>query len=84
MAAIDMRALARIGAQARVEELQQELAEIRRAFPGLGVVRSNGRALTTAATTSRTKRVVTAAQRAAVSRAQKARWAKWRKAQAKA
>ena len=34
--AIDMKALARVGAEARVSELFAEIAEIRKAFPGVG------------------------------------------------
>src|SRR4051794_40908690 len=33
---IDMNALARAGAEARLSELQDEIAEIQRAFPGIG------------------------------------------------
>src|SRR4051794_40773724 len=33
---IDMKALARTGAEARINELQEQIAEIQRAFPGIG------------------------------------------------
>jgi hypothetical protein len=61
--------LARIGAIARIKELQAEIASIRMAFPGPPVpgilIHENVR-----------KRRVSAAARAKMSAAQKARWAK--------
>ena len=70
--------LARRGAVAIVAEIEAEVAQIRRAFPGpsvsgeTGVTRRNGRS-------SRRRGKLSAAGRAAIAAAQKARWAKIKK-----
>ena len=86
---------ARIGAAVRIKELQEEIAEIRRTFPGLGgnapaVKRKPGRPKAQAAESTeaavpatpvkRTQRKMSAAARKRISDAQKARWAKVKKA----
>ena len=75
--------LARRGAQHRYEELQQELASLVRQFPDLRtgarqVVRRGRRALRAAAAElqPRKRRKMSAAARAKISAAQRARWAK--------
>lgn len=73
--------LARVGAAARVVELQREIDAIRRQFPALrsgrgrgaaAVEEPNGRA-------GARRRRMSAKARKAVSLAQKKRWAEWRK-----
>ena len=86
-----LRSLARLGAQARLREIADEVASIHRAFPGL---RSSGRAPSAqsrpsaeppapaaAKTPGRRRRrrgKLSAAGRARIIAAQKARWAKVR------
>jgi len=77
--------LAARGARARYEELQTELSSLVRHFPHLrsgarGVMNRGRRAVETAATqlrrAPRKRRKMSAAARAKISAAQKARWAK--------
>jgi hypothetical protein len=86
LAKFDLKEYARRGAEARVAELQAELAGIFRAFPDLRVRRPGRRA--PAAITSETptpkaarrRSQMTAAQRKAVSARMKKYWAERRKA----
>jgi hypothetical protein len=65
----DVHSLARLGAAARIKELQAEIASLRRAFPdSVGILINEKKA--------RRPRTVSAAARAKKSAAQKARWAK--------
>lgn len=77
--AINMKALARAGAEARVRELLAEIAEIRQAFPGVGgATRGGGRPASEAAAApakARKRKPMTAAQRKAVADRMKAYWA---------
>jgi hypothetical protein len=81
--AIDMKALARVGAETRLKELLAEVAEIERMFPGLGGAR-RGRpaAVDTAdpkAVRRGRRRKMSAAEKASVSKRMKAYWAARRK-----
>jgi hypothetical protein len=91
----ELKQLARLGAERRLEELRREEAAIRAAFPDLREARGAGRrkagrprasppsteGLTTAPTTKRRKRqTMSAAQRRAVSERMKKYWAARRKA----
>ncbi len=91
-----MKELARRGAQMRLQELQQEINEIRRAFPGLGAQpRGRGRARRTAASArtavgrsarseqprKRTRKPLTAAQRKAIGERMTKYWAARRKSE---
>lgn len=87
MAKFDLKEYARRGAEARVAELQAELATIFRAFPDLRVGRAGRRASApvaagTAGQTARARRrrTMTAAQRKAVSARMKKYWAERRNA----
>ena len=87
MAKFDLKEYARLGAEARVAQLNAELAEIYRAFPGLRGGR--GRQTAAAARASgedaapvrrrRRRKPMTAAQRKAVSARMKKYWAGRRK-----
>ena len=79
--AIDMKALARTGAEARIKELQAEMADIQRAFPGIGgtsarrvQIRRGGPAASPSRRRTRPK--MSAAQRKAVGERMKKYWAK--------
>src|SRR5215467_8308901 len=84
--------LARVGAQARLEELRQEQAELLRAFPDLSAGRAVARRVSRAARTSsangngaparRKKHNMSAAERKAVSVRMKKYWAARRKEKA--
>jgi hypothetical protein len=88
----DLKEWARLGAERRMQEIEAELAEIRKAFPGLGSrrrVQSGGGGGTLAHENEggqaqggkkKRNRTFSAAQRAEVSRRMKAYWAKRRKA----
>ena len=83
---IDMKALARAGAEARLKELQDEIADIQRAFPGIGGpsarrvdVRREAPAQTSSPTRRRKRPAMTAAQRKAVGERMKKYWAERRK-----
>ena len=80
----DLRKLARLGAKARIEELRQEEAAIRRTFPDLF---SKGAAGASAAksggTRRRRRRGMSAAARKAVSERMKKYWAERRKSKGK-
>jgi len=81
LATFDLKQYALRGAQARVEELQQELASIYRAFPGL---RRGGRAAAASGDRpARRRKPMTPAQKREVSRRMKKYWAERRKANAK-
>jgi hypothetical protein len=77
--AIDLRVLAREGARARIAQLMNELAEIRRAFPDV----DSGAAPASGTTQRRGRRGMTAAERKAVGIRMKAYWAARRKAASK-
>jgi hypothetical protein len=83
LATFDLKQYALRGAQARVQELQQELTAIYRAFPGL---RRGGGAAAAAASSGRPvrrRKPMSAAQKREVSRRMKKYWAERRKANAK-
>jgi hypothetical protein len=84
---IDLKELARIGAQARLAELLAELEEIRRMFPGLGAAR-RGRPPLSGTPVKKTKRgrrrKMSAAEKKAVSERMRKYWAARRKEKAKA
>jgi hypothetical protein len=84
---IDIRELARVGAQARLAELLAEVEEIRRMFPGIGEAR-RGRLPASATTVKTTKRgrrrKMSAGERKAVSERMRKYWAARRKEKAKA
>jgi len=80
-ASSDIRRWARLGAEQRLNQLAQEMAAIRAAFPGLGRGRraSTGESSTsTAAAPRKRRRRLSAEARKRISDAQKARWAKQR------
>ena len=80
-----LQRLARLGAQARLEELRREEAAIRAAFPDLfgGRGRTRGSAAPTAAGGGRRRRRgMSAAARKAVSERMRKYWAERRKAKA--
>ena len=88
---VDLKKLARIGAAARLAELQREIAALKRAFPGLKVLSVDvieapdgaeavaERVARRVATKKGRKRPMTAAERAAVSDRMKKYWAERRK-----
>jgi len=87
---IDMNALARTGAEARIREVQEEIADIQRAFPGiagtrgrLGVRRGRPAASESSPVRRRKRPAMTAAQRKAVGERMKKYWAERKKQQAK-
>lgn len=78
-----LQRLARLGAQARLEELRQEEAAIRAAFPDLFRGRARGRTAAAGApakTVRRRRRGMSAAARKAVSERMRKYWAERRKA----
>jgi hypothetical protein len=78
VAALNRKELERLGAQARLTELQGEIAAIRRAFPGLG--RGPGRQPAAESAPRRRRRSrMSAANRRAVSIRMKKYWAERRK-----
>ena len=77
------KALARHGASARIAELEQEIANIRAAFPGLGGARRRRPAGSGTARRTRKRRGMSPAQKAEVSRRMKAYWAARRAAKKK-
>ncbi len=81
---IDMKALARAGAEARITELQAEIAELQRAFPGTGGARRGRKPASEAAEPAAKKRrkrpAMTAAQKKAVSDRMRKYWSERRKA----
>jgi hypothetical protein len=82
LAKFDLRQYARDGARARAEELKAELAKIYRLFPDLrGDGTRGGRRATGSARRPRRRKVMTAAQRKAVSLRMKKYWASRRKVQ---
>jgi hypothetical protein len=79
---VELHRLARLGAKSRLEELKQEEAAIRRAFPGL--VGGRGRqSAGTGAAPRRRRKGMSAAARKAVSERMKKYWAARRKAKSK-
>jgi hypothetical protein len=80
LATFDLKQYALRGAQARVQELQQELTAIYRAFPGLR--RGGGGATASGDRPVRRRKPMTAAQKREVSRRMKKYWAGRRKANA--
>jgi len=80
VADFDRKALERLGAQARLAELNGEIAAIRRAFPGLG--RGRQPAGDKPARTRRRRSRMSPAARRAVSVRMKKYWADRRKAKA--
>ena len=87
---IDMKALAKTGAEARIRELHEEIAEIHRAFPGIDGDRgrwgiNGGRPAASEPSPARRRKrpAMTAAQRRAVGERMKKYWAERRKQQAK-
>ena len=81
MAELNRKELERLGAQARLDQLQHEIAAIRRAFPGLGGGRRPAPAGDGAPVKRRRSRM-SAAARKAVSVRMKKYWAARRKAKA--
>jgi hypothetical protein len=82
LATFDLKQYALRGAQARVQELQEELSSIYRAFPGLR--RGGGAAAATSGNrTVRRRKPMSAAMKREVSRRMKKYWAERRKANAK-
>lgn len=80
MTQAELRELARVGAEARLAELQREIDAITRAFPDLRSGRHKVRAApANGRRKRRRRRPMSAAQRKALSLAQKKRWAEWRK-----
>src|SRR5262245_15982257 len=72
--------LARIGAEARIAQLQAEIEAIRRQFPGSsGAGRGRGRAGQAGGAGPRKPRQMSAAARRGISQAAKKRWEQWRK-----
>jgi len=89
MARVDMKALAQLGASARIAELEAELAEIRKTFPALATRRrvqdggAGGTLLPEGGKKKRRQRApMSAAQRRAVGVRMKKYWAQRRKANA--
>ena len=80
----ELQRLARLGAKSRLEELRQEEAAIRRAFPDLGG-RGRGKAVDRTPVKRRRRRrgKLSAAGRAAISAAQRKRWAVIKRQRAK-
>ena len=82
MTQAELRRLARLGAEARLQELQREAEAIRAAFPGLRsrrVVPKNGDIPTEQTSApKRRRRRMSAAGRKRIAEAAKRRWAKWR------
>ena len=82
---VDLKALARLGAQARVAELIAEIDAILKAFPDLGKAAARPRrqgvqAEAKPAVRRRKRSRMSAAARKAVSERMKRYWAGWRKA----
>ena len=83
------RQFARVGAQARLHEIQAEIAALRREFPELRAVASvkSGSRVAAAAGTGTPappkRRTMSKAARAKIAAAQRARWARVRAAQKK-
>ena len=78
----ELRRLARIGAEARLGELQREIEAIQKTFPDLRSGRSRNPSTTAPAEGRKRRRrgrTMSAAAKKAVSLAQKKRWAEWRK-----
>jgi hypothetical protein len=78
-----LQELARLGAGARIAQLQQEITEIRRAFPGLAAAAEAAPQANSRRRRRRRKSNMSAAARKAVSVRMKAYWAKRRAAKAK-
>jgi hypothetical protein len=79
---IDMEKLARLGAEARIREIEQEIDTLQKAFrlaPGTETGLTTG----TNAKLSRKRRVISPAGRARIAAAQRKRWAAMRAARKK-
>jgi hypothetical protein len=79
MPQLDLHSLARLGAAARIKELTAEIASLKKAFPHLSFGSAVSPAMPDAMeerTVRRRRRKMSAAARAKISAAQKARWAK--------
>ena len=72
--------LARLGAEARLTQLREEEATILRAFPDLRGRRTQSTAQESTAPRRRRRRKMSAEARKRISEAQKARWAKQKRA----
>jgi hypothetical protein len=68
--------LARAGAKVRISELENEIAAIRAAFPGVSVGKASGGTRSKKAVLRRRRSKLSAAGRKAIAAAQRARWAK--------
>jgi hypothetical protein len=79
----DLKNLARLGAKARLEELRQEEAAIRRAFPELFSKGAGAPPAATAGAGRRRRRRMSAAARKAVSDRMTKYWAERRKSKGK-
>jgi hypothetical protein len=77
-----LRRLARLGAQARLEELRQEEAAIRSSFPDLFGRGRRAQAANGQASTARRRPAMSAAARKAVSTRMRKYWAERRKSKA--
>jgi hypothetical protein len=75
----ELLSLARAGAEARIKELEGQIAAIRATFGD----RKKGRPAAAAAAKPRKRRKMSKAGRAKIAAAAKARWAKWRADQKK-
>ena len=79
MPQLDLHSLARLGAAARIKELTAEIASLKKAFPHLSFGSAVSPAMPDAMEerkVRRRRRKMSAAARAKISAAQKARWAK--------
>lgn len=80
----ELRRLARLGARARLDQLEQERAAILRMFPDLGRGGASTATAPAGPAAGRRRRRLTAAERRAISERMKAYWAARRKAAKKA
>ncbi len=86
MTRAELLRFARVGAEARLQELQQEVAAIVRAFPHLRAptpaatskVSSNGDGNVERRGTGRRRRTMSREARERIAEAQRKRWAEWR------
>lgn len=80
----EMKRLARLGAQSRLQELDREKTAILRAFPELRRRRAAANGADQAGPSRRRRRRMSAAQRRAVAKRMRKYWAERRKARARA
>jgi hypothetical protein len=90
MTSAELRRLARLGAEARLEALQREISAIYSTFPELGTGRSATNPFTESvrqavqgAVTRRRRRLMSREARNRIAEAQRKRWAEWKAKQAK-